>query len=100
MSGLKRVPGVKRYRALDQGIRALGQSQIVQSASLDAARRVATRASVAGEDTYRATPRVVRAGWQHEQRAGAAVSASGAEEPHIKDAENRVLKSAVDGAGP
>lgn len=100
MSGLKRVPGVKRYRALDQGIRALGQSSTVQEASMTAALRIAARATATGEDAYRATPRVVRAGWQHEQRAGAAVSASGAEEPHVKDAENRVLKSAVDGAGP
>ena len=92
MSDLRRIPGVKRYRAMSDGLREIGASQGMQAASLSAASDVARNAAAAGHDDYSTSPRTVTAGWQHERRAGAVVRSSGNE---IRDVRDQILKQAL-----
>lgn len=71
---MKRIPGVKHYRALDQGFRPLGNNTAIQAAAMAAARWGATLAETYDpKGKYEAQPRPVRSGWNHELRSGAAV---------------------------
>lgn len=72
---LHKVPGSKgKYMADDRGLRALGQSSALGDLALQAAQRGASlgrQYDPKGE--YTAERRTVKAGWKHEDRAGAAV---------------------------
>ena len=92
---LRRIPGVKHYRADPAGLREVGRSGQVASAALDAARGVAARAERLGAGRYTAEPAGVRAGWDNEYRAGAVVRES---EPSLRDRKGRVLLLAASGA--
>lgn len=72
---LANVPGTGgKYRADPNGLAAIGRSQDLADASLDVAQHGAALGRKYDPDgTYSAEPRGVRAGWNNEFRAGAAV---------------------------
>lgn len=73
---LKRIPGIKSYRADDAGLRELATSAAVGDATLAAAQRLAGNAQAVGRGDYEAAPATVLAGWANERRAGAVVRES------------------------
>lgn len=94
-AGLRRVPGVRRYRALADGVRGLGTSSVAVEATLAGAERIAARARSTGEGEYQAYPTSVRAGWANEERAGARVVET---RRVLSDARRRVLVTALRGS--
>lgn len=92
---MKKIPGVSGYRAISQGVKALGQDAAVAAASQEAAARIQAEANRLGSDTYSRGGRTVRIGWSHDQRSGAAVSGSGDPEHAPRDAKDEVLKQAL-----
>jgi len=73
---LKRIPGIKSYRADDAGLRELATSSAVGDATLAAAQRLAGNAQAVGRGDYEAASATVTAGWANERRAGAVVRES------------------------
>jgi hypothetical protein len=82
-----------KYKPLNDGLRALGTSAKVGSASLSAAQRMAGNANAVGDATYEAAPSTVTAGWANEKRAGATVRVV---TPHWRDSRDRVLLRVAD----
>lgn len=71
---MKRIPGVKHYRALNQGFRSLGTGSSIQGLAMDAAQRGVNAARTYDpKGQYEAQRRPVRSGWNHELRSGASV---------------------------
>lgn len=70
---LKKVPGTRHYLADDIGLKDLGASSIVGTATMNAASELARKAQSAGRGEYSAAPMTVVAGWANERRAGAVV---------------------------
>lgn len=92
---LRKVPGVKSYRAAPDGVQELMQSAEVGRAVEAAAVPIAAAANDAGRATYDTRPQMVRMGsepirfgYENELRAGASVYTS---EPHWQDVRDRVL---------
>ena len=72
---LHKVPGSKgKYMADDRGLRELGQSSALGDLALQAAQRgAALGRQYDPKGEYAAEKRTVKAGWKHEDRAGAVV---------------------------
>lgn len=90
---LRKIPGVKSYKAAPAGVRELMLSSEVSKASQDVAARMAGNANAVGDATYSSGPTDVRAGWDNERRAGARVYV---ETPHWRDSRDEVLKRVSD----
>jgi len=93
---MKRVPGSKRYRALDAGLRSLGNYNAMGAETLAAAQRLAGNANAVGDSEYQASRATVKAGFNHESRAGAVVFER---LPHPTDAEEQILRRVVEAGG-
>lgn len=96
MAQMKRIPGVKRYRAIDQGLRQIGRSAAVGDEALKAAQRLAGNANAVGDSEYEAGKATVTAGFLRESRSGARAFER---LPHPSDAEERILQRVTEAAG-
>lgn len=85
---LQKIPGVKSYRSLNQGLRILGASSEIGKATLEVAEGVAGTANSMGEAEYSAVPMSVRFGRNNEERSGASVQVT---TQHWRDARDQVL---------
>jgi hypothetical protein len=90
---MKRIPGVKRYRAIDQGLSQIGRSAAVGDVALSAAQRLAGNANAVGDGEYEAGKANVTAGFLRETRSGARAFER---LPHPSDAEERILQRVTD----
>lgn len=90
---VRRVPGVKRYRSMDQGLRVIGRSPELGAEMLDQAQRVAGNAEAVGRSTYSAEQVGVRAGHNNEFRQGARVYES---DRDYRDTRDAILLRTVD----
>lgn len=93
---LKKIPGVKSYRAAPSGVRELALSDEVSKAAESVAAEIAGVANSAGDATYSSGPADTRGGWDNERRAGARVYVS---EPHWRDSRDEVLKRVSEAMG-
>ena len=81
------------YKPRNTGLRELGQSAAMGSATLAAAQRMAGNANAVGDSTYEAANTTVTAGWANERRSGAVVRES---VHHWKDSRDRILLRVAD----
>lgn len=85
---LRKIPGVKSYRAAPEGVREALQSSGMSKVAESAAARIAGAANAVGDATYGSRPQQVRAGYDNEARAGASVYVV---TPHWRDSRDEVL---------
>jgi len=90
---LKKIPGVRSYRAAPDGVREVLNSAGMSKIAEREAEAIAAVANDAGDATYGARPQPVRGGYENEQRAGASVYVV---EPHWRDSRDEVLKRVAD----
>lgn len=90
---LRKVPGVKSYRAAPDGVREMLLSSGMSKVAESEADRIAAVANDAGDATYAGRPQPVRGGYDSESRAGASVYVV---EPHWWDSRDEVLKRVAD----
>lgn len=91
---LRRVS--RAYLADDSGLRQLGTSSAVASATLAAAKAMASAAQGLGKGEYSVSPTIVTAGWANEQRAGAVVRETRRD---WRDVRDTVLLKVADAMG-
>lgn len=90
---LRKIPGVKSYKAHPAGVRELMLSSDVSKAAESEASRIAAAANAVGDATYGSRPQQVRAGYDNEARAGASVYVV---TPHWRDSRDEVLVRTAD----
>ena len=83
---LHRIPGIRHYRADDDGLRDIGSSPAMSAAVMSVAERLAGNAQAVGAGTYEAKPATVTVGWQNERRSGAVVRESNRDWRDSRDA--------------
>lgn len=85
---LRKIPGVRSYRAAPAGVREIMLSSGVSREVQAVASQIAAVANSAGEATYDSRALEVRGGWQNERRAGASVYVV---KPHWRDSRDEIL---------
>ena len=85
---LRKIPGVKSYRAAPAGVREALQSSGMSKVAEAEASRIAAAANAAGDATYGSRPQQVRAGHHDELRSGASVCVV---TPNWRDTRDKVL---------
>lgn len=85
---LRKIPGVKSYRAAPEGVREALQSSGMSKVAESEASRIAASANAVGDATYGSRPQQVRGGYDNEARAGASVYVV---TPHWRDSRDGVL---------
>lgn len=90
---LRKIPGVKSYRANTDGTQEMLQSSGLSRVMESEADRLAAVANDAGDATYSGRPQPVRGGYDNDSRAGASTYVV---EPHWRDSRDEVLQRTAD----